>query len=439
MAKSNDLFKISVYNTLKKYNKESPFDYLICLNRCDNINKINLINNNIFEEDFKFKHDYDNFKIPFTDINFNGENIHYNLMYYDKINYMPKIIYGGNCNNCKNFTLNYVVTPNCKCLKCNNTFIGYNDYNSILSNPLKAIKYNIINTTFTSTSEHTLTLEEYVRNVCEYLLNIPNLEVYVLLPNKNIIEYNSTLPCSTWTDAYLLIKYIPKNISRFEPIFEKILKEYYTQNLTKTITSIYKNHWFLGTDISQVKPSKTFWQNDDKYWSHELLKDQKQQITPIVYNIDPIIIKYKAKIEEQEKYIEELKEKSQKQIDDFKNKFNKDLENQIDELRKSYSEQITTIQKTFENKIEEQEETIIKIQNTKTINETLTDNTKQIKLESENKELVAQNELLITQFNGIKKKLNEHIEKVQEQSDEITTLKAKLLKQDNIIKKLTAY
>ena len=436
MAKSNDLFKISVYNTLKKYNKESPFDYLICLNRCDNINKINLINNNIFEEEFKFKNDYDNYKLPFTDINFNGENIHYNLMYYDKIDYMPK----WKCFNCnKEYIIkdNYIQKP-CGCWFNEQKIItGNNSIN--LFNYSKTIKYNIINTTFISTSEHTLTLEEYTRKICDYLLNVPKLEVYVLLPNKNVIEYNSTLPCSTWTDAYLLVKYIPKNISRFEPIFEKLLKEYYTQNLTKTITSIYKNHWFLGTDISQVKPSKTFWQNDDKYWSHELLKDQKEKINEIVYNIDPIIIKYKAKIEEQEKYIEELKEKSQKQIDNFKNKFNKDLENQIDELRKSYSEQITTIQKIFENKIEQQEEQIIKLQNTKTINETLTDNTKQIKLESENKELVAQNEILITQFNGIKKKLNEHINKVQEQSNEITTLKTKILKQDNIIKKLTAY
>jgi len=311
MAKSNDLFKISVYNTLKKYNKESPFDYLICLNRCDNINKINLINNNIFEEEFKFKHDYDNYKLPFTDINFNGENIHYNLMYYD-ILYLCDIYFNETIKN-KNRQ------NHSNCYKC-------------------LMNYNIFHKTFTSTSEHSLTLEEYIRKICNYFLNVPKLEVYVLLPNKNVIEYNNILSCSTWTDAYLLIKYPSKNISRFEPIFEKLLKEYYTQNLTKSHSSYSKNNYYLGIDISQVKPSKTFWQNDDKYWSHELLKDQKEKINEVVYNIDPIIIKYKAKIEEQENYIEELKEKLQKQIDDFKNKFNKDLENQIDELIKFYSE-----------------------------------------------------------------------------------------------------
>ena len=315
-------------------------------------------------------------------------------------------------------------------------------------------KYNIINEKFTTTSEHTLTLEEYVRKIADFLLNIPNLKVYVLLPNLNITEYSPSLPCSTWTDSYLLIKYYNKNISRFEPIFEKLLKEYYTQDLTKTIESIYKNNYHFGTDLSRVRNDiKTFYQNDDDYWNGSLKIDQKPEIKEIKYSLDPILIKYQSRIEEFENKIkkmnelhsqelEKVKDENSTQLKAIKANYDYHLSNEIEKMKSEYSIQLKKIEDKYVSKIQEQEEELIKYSSAKIITDNMfegVDNSETIKLKTENAELVSQNELLIKQFNGMKKKLETKLSKIQEQSDELTTLKAKLSKQDNIIKKLTAY
>ena len=453
MAKSNDCFKISLFNTFDKYfvkNEKfdkSPFNYLIYINRCDNVNKMNLINNNLFEEEFKEKYIYDEYKLYLTNVNFMGQNLKYNFYYWDKKDISTIYTYYL-CNDER--------------YKDNGIYID-SKHQKLFQSVL--YKYNIINEKFTTISEHTLTLEEYVRKIANFLLNIPDLKVYVLLPNLNVIEYNDNLPCSTWTDSYLLIKYYNKNISRFEPIFEKILKEYYTQNLTKTVESIYKNNYYLGNDLNRVRNDiKTFYQNDDDYWKGKLKIGQKPEIKEIKYSLNPILIKYQEQIKEQEKLIKELKERENTKIIELQQRYNKDLEkmkdenltqletiktnynhqlsNEIEKLKSEYSSQLKKIEDKYVSKIQEQEEELIKYSSAKIITNNMfesVDNFETIKLKTENAELVSQNELLIKQFNGMKKKLETKLTKIQEQTDELTQLKAKLSKQDNIIKKLTRY
>ena len=253
MAKSNDCFKISLFNTFDKYfvkNEKfdkSPFNYLIYINRCDNINKMNLINNNLFDEEFKDKYISEEYKLKLENVNFMGQNLIYNYRYGEmRRSLISYYIMNNIADNLGGNMYDYINSANGR-KNCQRGWLT-NFY-----------KYNIINEKFITTSEHTLTLEEYVRKIADFLLNIPNLKIYVLLPNLNVIEYSPSLPCSTWTDSYLLIKYYNKNISRFEPIFENILKNYYTQNLTKTIESIYKNNYHLGNDLSKVRNDiKTF-------------------------------------------------------------------------------------------------------------------------------------------------------------------------------------
>ena len=412
MAKSDKCFTIQIRNDLNKYSMNKDFNYLIYIGRCDNINKLNLIKNNLFNEDFLDDYIYDEYKMELHNINFNGENIHYNLHYYNKT-IMTDIHYNG--DNIDDWEMTTAL-----------------DYR---------YKYNIINETFTTKSEHTLTLEEYVRKIADFLLNIPELKVYVLLPNLNVVEYSSELPCSTWTDSYLLIKYYDKNISRFEPIFENILKSYYIQDLTKTIDSIYKNNYYLGTNLSNVRNDiKTFYQNDDDYWNGKLKINQKPEIEEIEYSLDPILIKYKSKIEEQEKLINELRNKEHEHKILLQQQFNKSLNEQIETIKKDYSIQLSNIQSAFENKIQSLTEENIKLMNENETNNSLSiDESTKIKLQSENRELTSQNELLISQFNGMKSKINELNNNLKSLNSENTELKSRLLKQDNIIKKLTSY
>lgn len=129
----------------EKFDK-SPFNYLIYVNRCNNIGKMNLINNNLFEEEFKNKYVNEDYKISLRNVNFMGQNLIYNFIYFHE-------------------------KLNCQQLYANASNIYYDNGKGYLSSLL--FKYNIINEKFTTTSEHTLTLEEYVRKIANFLLNIP--------------------------------------------------------------------------------------------------------------------------------------------------------------------------------------------------------------------------------------------------------------------------
>jgi hypothetical protein len=443
MAKSNDCFKISLFNTFDKYfvkNEKfdkSPFNYLIYINRCDNINKMNLINNNLFDEEFESRYVKDDYKIGLINVNFMGENLMYNFYCWDEKD-ITKLCF------CDMNSFNIDSTP----------YVRYSVIHTIMDSITHFYKYNIINEKFTTTSEHTLTLEEYVRKIADYLLNIPNLKVYVLLPNLNVIEYSPSLPCSTWTDSYLLIKYYNKNISRFEPIFENILKNYYTQNLTKTIESIYKNNYHLGNDLNKVRNDiKTYYQDDDDYWNGKLTINQKTEVKEVKYSLDPILLKYQEQIKEFENKIKKMKELHSQELEKVKDEnstqikaikvnYGHKLIREIENAKNEYSSQLSKIEDKYISKISEQEEELIKYSSAKIITDNMfegVDNSETIRLKTENAELTSQNELLIKQFNGMKKKLENKIAKIQEQEEELTTLKTKLSKQDNIIKKLTAY
>jgi len=408
MAKfNNDCFKISLFNTFDKYfvkNEKfdkSPFNYLIYVNRCDNINKINSINNNLFDKEFEEEF-ISEYRLGLNNVNFMGQNLKYNLYYWSKKDISSHYIINGNDENIlfKDYdTLGFVSNQ-----------ITTSQTDGLLT---KFYKYNIINEKFATTSKHTLTLEEYVRKIANFLLNIPDLKIYVLLPNLNVIEYSSNLPCSTWTESYLLIKYYNKNISRFEPIFKNILKEYYTQNLTKTIESIYKNNYYLGNNLNKVRNDiKTYYQNDDAYWNGELKIGQKPETKEIKYSSDLILLKYQKQIEEQEKLIKELRKCENSEIIELQQRYYKDLE----KIKNENEEQLKAIKTKYDNDLI-QKITDIKMQYS-------------LNLETVDNEYAS----TIQEQNN---KLRQLKEKIQGRDDELAELKIKLSKQNDIIKKLT--
>lgn len=408
MAKfNNDCFKISLFNTFDKYfvkNEKfdkSPFNYLIYVNRCDNINKINSINNNLFDKEFEEEF-ISEYRLGLNNVNFMGQNLKYNLYYWSKKDISSHYIINGNDENIlfKDYdTLGFVSNQ-----------ITTSQTDGLLT---KFYKYNIINEKFATTSKHTLTLEEYVRKIVNFLLNIPDLKIYVLLPNLNVIEYSSNLPCSTWTESYLLIKYYNKNISRFEPIFKNILKEYYTQNLTKTIESIYKNNYYLGNNLNKVRNDiKTYYQNDDAYWNGELKIGQKPETKEIKYSSDLILLKYQKQIEEQEKLIKELRKCENSEIIELQQRYYKDLE----KIKNENEEQLKAIKTKYDNDLI-QKITDIKMQYS-------------LNLETVDNEYAS----TIQEQNN---KLRQLKEKIQGRDDELAELKIKLSKQNDIIKKLT--
>ena len=408
MAKfNNDCFKISLFNTFDKYfvkNEKfdkSPFNYLIYVNRCDNINKINSINNNLFDKEFEEEF-ISEYRLGLNNVNFMGQNLKYNLYYWSKKDISSHYIINGNDENIlfKDYdTLGFVSNQ-----------ITTSQTDGLLT---KFYKYNIINEKFATTSKHTLTLEEYVRKIANFLLNIPDLKIYVLLPNLNVIEYSSNLPCSTWTESYLLIKYYNKNISRFEPIFKNILKEYYTQNLTKTIESIYKNNYYLGNNLNKVRNDiKTYYQNDDAYWNGELKIGQKPETKEIKYSSDLILLKYQKQIEEQEKLIKELRKCENSEIIELQQRYYKDLE----KIKNENEEQLKAIKTKYDNDLI-QKITDIKMQYS-------------LNLETVDNEYAS----TIQEQNN---KLRQLKEKIQRRDDELAELKIKLSKQNDIIKKLT--
>jgi len=243
-------------------------------------------------------------------------------------------------------------------------------------------------------------------------------------------------------------------IYQFEPIFENILKEYYTQNLTYTVTSIYKDYYYLGKDLRTIRTDiRTFYQNDDDYWDGKLRIGQKPEVKEIKYSLDPILIKYQEQVKDLENKVKELKHNhsveleklevnQSKQLEKIKTEYAEQLSHKIEEIKAEYAEQLKNIEAKYLSRIQEQEEELIKYSSAKIMTENMfegIDNSETIRLKSENKELTSQNELLVKQFAGMKKKLETKLLKIQEQEEELTSLQAKLSKQDSIIKKLTAY
>ena len=140
--------------------------------------------------------------------------------------------------------------------------------------------------------------------------------------------------------------------------------------------------------------------------------------------------------------LEKLQNENLSQIKAIKANYDCKLTKEIENVKNEYSLQLSKIEDKYISKISEQEEELIKYSSAKIITDNMfegVDNSETIRLKTENSELTSQNELLIKQFNGMKKKLETKLSKIQEQNNELTQLKAKLSKQDNIIKKLTSY
>ena len=152
--------------------------------------------------------------------------------------------------------------------------------------------------------------------------------------------------------------------------------------------------------------------------------------------------------------LEKLQNENQKELETIKTNYDYKLTQELKKIKNEYSLQLKKIEDKYASKIQEQEEELIKYSSAKIITDNMfesVDNFETIRLKTENAELISQNELLINQFNGMKKKLGAllrdlgpsdletKLTTIQEQNNKLTILKTKLSKQDNIIKKLTSY
>ena len=398
-------FEINTYSDLNQWSK-CPFNYLIILRRTDNQTKINLIDNNIFDDDYKLDK-IEEYKIPISDINYDDKNYHFNIKYYDKTILDYKKIYTTYSKNVG--VVGYVCNDNCY------QYIGIK-YNSILN------YINHINNFNLKLNYNELTtLEDLTRKMIEKLKNVPDLKVYVMMPNLNIVEYNTFLPCSTWNESYLFIKYEPSNLKKFYDF----MYDNYKSNIQSS--TFYYNHIEIQNyeHLTYLLP-ETFYQNDDKYWKGK----KENDIIEIKYDLDPLIKKYKEEIDK-------LNEEIKKIRNDYSVKLKKETETQIEKIKEDYEKQLSDIKLEFDKIVSEKETEIIDLKFKVEESPTTSDET--AKLIAQNNELEKQNEVIITQFTKMKNDYQNMAKDNKKYKCEIEKLKSKILKQDSIIKKLTSY
>ena len=457
-------FKIDVYSELSRYTK-LPFEYLIKFKRIDKQRLIKIINNNLFESEFKIKEIAEQF-IPITDVNYKDKSYHFNGI-WPKFRFDECVYYDLKCNNCKKYNcsckihasdfneiFNKEIRCSCGVTNCSQHYLRYNEFNDNINmfvycpvhnrlmceechitmdvisfhvNQLKSFVKQINNFHISLEYNELMTLEDLIREYIDRLINVPNLKICIMLPNYNIIDYNPLLPVSTWTEGYLFINYEPNNLKRFWKLVSKI-------NIDKDVEFLKETYYYDNIQLinfcnyPKYLLPVTHHQNDGEYCKGKKQSDEIQ----IKYDLDPIIKKYQNEIERYEKEINKIRL-------DYSKELEKQIKLKTDDLEKHYLNQLSKIKSEFDKIIKQKENEIVELKTKRTqLNELPSaDDFVITKLKSENETLETENELITTQFKKMKEDYEKVLSEKADMNNEIAKLKAKIDKKTQIIRKLT--